>query len=277
MKNEFGYVHWLGEEDSLHCHRELFSVSSPTEFMFQKLQYISKYFARRIQDSRLNSASLSSYSVVSISYKELYLTPLKHYPILARYMNPFPSLYLLTAWTVKNFLLCLQRIYAWAGCSSKGQTPLQRLVDPLIVSWLTIYFFPSSGQFLRPLEAVLNSFLAFPKERVGKNLKRIKKPASDCWVLAPLAARASIVFRHLGSSGPQAFSRSVGTLKKCCLVPYIDIYRRLCWSVGPGGPAAAFQLTLKQYIQMRELFQGRRSKKNGQWSGGRGAVLMGDN
>ena len=32
MKIEFGYIHWLGEEDSLHCQGALFSASSPTEF-----------------------------------------------------------------------------------------------------------------------------------------------------------------------------------------------------------------------------------------------------
>ena len=32
MKNEFGYVGWLGEEDYLCCHRGLYSVSSSSEF-----------------------------------------------------------------------------------------------------------------------------------------------------------------------------------------------------------------------------------------------------
>ena len=32
MKNEFGYVHWLGEEDCLSCQGALFWASSPTDF-----------------------------------------------------------------------------------------------------------------------------------------------------------------------------------------------------------------------------------------------------
>ena len=32
MKNEFGYVSWLIEEDSLSCQGGLFWASSPTEF-----------------------------------------------------------------------------------------------------------------------------------------------------------------------------------------------------------------------------------------------------
>ena len=32
MVNEFGYGHWLGEEDCLSCQGGLFWASSPTEF-----------------------------------------------------------------------------------------------------------------------------------------------------------------------------------------------------------------------------------------------------
>ena len=32
MKNEFGYAHWLGEEDYLSCQAGLFWTSSLTEF-----------------------------------------------------------------------------------------------------------------------------------------------------------------------------------------------------------------------------------------------------
>ena len=32
MKNEFGYVRWLGEEGYLRCQGSLFWASSPTEF-----------------------------------------------------------------------------------------------------------------------------------------------------------------------------------------------------------------------------------------------------